>query len=341
MNEIILSERCALYDIMDIKYEINEYCSTNAEMINNNFNDSLFACLANDKASYIKLYKALFNFSLQEKFNGKTMFNRNVTREFIKLANHEEIRIKNKQISVAEFILNFKKDEYLISVNTDKQGSFYILYRNGKIIGNFTRKYLIDEILALNIQSIFIKSKNPILIENVNNYLNTLDDNGIVITKLFGIETVDNSFTTGKSTGDCVLRSISTFLGKSYTDVYKEMGKLSIKLMKKYIDNTNKTFHYNYANNEIIHRYLSELPNISYIDLRENNKYLPIISFMINNRKGKYLILSDNHILAYCDGKYYENFNSKYVKTENINYTLVQPISEIYYDNSNDLEILI
>ena len=345
MNKIIFQERSSLYEIMDVEYEVNEHCPTDIKnTINDNFNDSLIGCLANDKVSYIKLYEALFKFSLQEKFKGKPLFHKKVTREFIKHSNHVEIKIKNKQITIAEFVKNFRWGEYLISINTIQQGSFYMLCKNGKIISNCIRKYLIDEAFVLNIQSIFIKNKYTTLVEDVKNYLDTLDNNGKVIVELFDIEMVDNSFNTeGKSIGDCSLRSISSFLNKSYIDVYKEMTELSIKVMKEDIDNTNKTFHCGYGNDKIIHRYLSELsPNISYIDLEEDNKYLSIISFMINNKKGKYLITSDSHILAYCDGKYYENFNSKYVKTENINYTLTKPIYKIYYDNSNnDLTITI
>ena len=90
---------------------------------------------------------------------------------------------------------------------------------------------------------------------------------------------------------DCTIRSLSKVLNKPYKEIYHELARLGEEQCRMY-NSTNliKEFlkDYNYKSSTFDYR-------------------ISVGQFMYQNKKGKFIISTKNHMCAYIDGVWYDN----------------------------------
>lgn len=109
---------------------------------------------------------------------------------------------------------------------------------------------------------------------------------------------------------DCSIRAISKYLNKSWEETFREMSEYCIKT------------------GTVIGSILSIIEYIKTYDLEsiDEGDYYSVADFMYHNKKGKYLIMTNNHVVCYQNGKIYDNLAA----ANYINYFLVEEIKDIF-----------
>ena len=104
-----------------------------------------------------------------------------------------------------------------------------------------------------------------------------------------------NANPSGKATGDCVIRAISTITGRPWRDIHWDLAMLSNEKYGMMDDNV------------IWHEYLKDLGFDIYA-IKE--PCMRVKDFCIRHPYGRYILGTGRHVIAVIDGDYYDAWDS-------------------------------
>lgn len=108
---------------------------------------------------------------------------------------------------------------------------------------------------------------------------------------LLGIEIIVNNSPNEKAIGDCAIRAISYITKTSWKKTFRKLSEFALE-HKLMMDDSNTVVNY----------MVMEM-GFKPINIRETHRYTSILSFIMQNKLGEYMILTDHHVTVIDNGR--------------------------------------
>lgn len=147
------------------------------------------------------------------------------------------------------------------------------------------------------------------------------------IFDLCDIQTKQNNSPKNQNIDDCAIRALAYISGLEWKEVYKELTTLALEYETLY----NSTF--------VILKFLRKLKDGWKLDNKLHKQYLEegikkgntvsVLSFMMKNREGLYLICTRNHIFPYDHEVYVDS--DAFLTNYSMDKLAGDPVHKIFY----------
>ena len=331
-----------------------KHIDTHSEcLFSNNYTESLVKVIQylTGEESYLEIYRTLVENSKLDRDIFCLWDNKLVNKYLMDL--HEHVKVPTRHIHLDNYITfiqlisilsKFTNNSFIITITINSGGNFYIMYEDGKVVDIDLLKFNINILYTLPVSDIIIL--NNIDDKDVE-YIRNETSKFTSILHLFDIDIYnindpdnDNSLTIE----DEIICIIAYLANYSYKKAYEELLQISLEIAEGGNPITG------IANNLATIGFIShntEMDNYKHLCVadRSSYKFISCLEFMIRNRKGKFLITSNNSatLFIYDNGalKYpFNNTNTNLLSfIDFVNKLAIEPIWELYYTDVDEKDI--
>lgn len=347
-----LFKQSIVTEMLGIEYERVELPNPKGDFsISTKYNETLIKIMQyiTGKESYLETYEIIIENAMLSRDVFCPWDSKLVNKYLIDL--NEHVKIPTRHIHLDEYITfiqlisilsKFNENTFIITIPVYDNDNFYIMYKDGKIVDIDLFIYNINVLYTLPVSDIIILFKmDDKDVEYIRNETNKFAS----ILSLFDIPVYNiNDSDDSLIVEDEIINTLSDLSKYGYKKTYEKLLQISLELAK------NGDFVPGVANNHTVSSFmnteLKDYRHLNFWDGFPKEKWISCLEFMIRNKKGKFLITSnntttlfiyDNGVLKYPFDNTDENILLHWVTF--INKLVIEPVWSFWYTDIDKKDI--